>query len=120
MMTMESNHHQPAWIRAQLQKWARDIRFIVRQARTLSVALRHPRVPMRAKLAAGAAVGYIFSPIQLIPTFIPVIGQLDDLFVLFVAMRLVRKLTPPEVMAECEMRATIPIFVENRQSASRT
>ena len=108
---------EPGWFRTQLTKWKRDVEFIFWQARTLSAALRHPRVPWRAKIAAGVGVGYIFSPIQLIPTFIPVIGQLDDLCVLLVAMKALRKWTPPEVMAECEAQAGNQLRVERRREA---
>lgn len=108
---------ETGWFRIQLTKWKRDVEFIFWQARTLSAALRDPRVPWRAKIAAAVGVGYIFSPIQLIPTFIPVIGQLDDLCVLFVAMKALRKWTPPEVMAECETRARNQLQVERRRQA---
>ena len=78
---------------------------LARQAHLLSVVLRHPLVPWPAKLAAGCAVAYFFSPIQLIPTVIPLIGQLDDLVVLFLATKLVRRVTPDKVLAECEARS---------------
>ena len=45
------------------------------------------RLPFRARLALGAAVGYLVSPVQLIPNFIPVVGQSDDLVVVTVALR---------------------------------
>jgi len=63
--------------------------------------LKHPQVPWHAKLVAGCTVGYLLSPIQLIPTPIPVIGQLDDLAVLIVGMKLVRILTPAALLEEC-------------------
>lgn len=50
-------------------------------------------------------LGYLFSPIQLIPNFIPVIGQSDDLVVLIAGMKLLRILTPRPVVAECEYEA---------------
>jgi uncharacterized membrane protein YkvA (DUF1232 family) len=62
-------------------------------------------VPWPAKAAAGCSAAYIVSPIQLIPTFIPVIGQMDDLAVLFWGMKAIRKWTPPAVLAECEAKA---------------
>jgi uncharacterized membrane protein YkvA (DUF1232 family) len=85
-----------------LKKWRQDLVLIAQRAHILVLALRHPKVPWHAKMLVGCAVAYLFSPIQLIPTFIPVIGQLDDLFVLFVGMKCLRKLTPESVVAECE------------------
>jgi uncharacterized membrane protein YkvA (DUF1232 family) len=92
------------WWRSGCQKWMRDASPILRQIQMLSTALRHPRMPFYSRLVAGCAVAYIFSPIQLIPTFIPVIGQLDDLFVLWLGTKLLRKLTPRAVLEECEAR----------------
>ena len=103
-----------SWLRIQKDKRKKDLEGIVRQTRTLSLALKHPGVPWYAKLVAGSAVGYLVSPIQIIPTFIPVIGQLDDLFVLFVGMKLLRKLTPLQILAECETRAKSPIFFRRK------
>ena len=92
------------WWRSGYQKWMRDAGSVLRQINMLSRALRHPQMPFRSRLVAGCAVAYIFSPIQLIPTFIPVIGQLDDLFVLWLGTKLLRKLTPRAVLEECEAR----------------
>lgn len=86
-------------------RWKRELISVVCQARTLAFALKHPDVPWLAKAAAGCAAAYILSPIQLIPTFIPVIGQMDDLAALYLGMKALRKLTPAVVLAECEMLA---------------
>ena len=91
-------------------KWNQRLRFIMQQARTMLLAVKHPSVPWTAKLVAACSVGYIFSPIQLIPTFIPVIGQLDDLAVLYIGMKLLRRLTPAAILAECESRAQSKTF----------
>ncbi len=48
--------------------------------------LRDPRVPMRRKAIAGIAVGYIVSPIDLVPDFIPVVGQVDDVLIVAYAI----------------------------------
>ena len=98
--------------RFQLSNWKREARYLLRQARALSIMLRHPAVPWRAKVAAGLAVGYFFSPIQLIPSFIPVIGQVDDVCVMLLAMKLARKWTPAEIVAECEGRAASPLILK--------
>jgi uncharacterized membrane protein YkvA (DUF1232 family) len=48
---------------------------------------RDPRVPLRAKLVAAAAAGYLMSPLDVVPDVLPVVGQLDDLLVVVVAVR---------------------------------
>lgn len=93
------------WWHAQRQRLRRDLISISKQAHLLSLLMKRPDVPWPAKIGGGCAIAYIFSPIQLIPTFIPVIGQLDDLFVLFLGTRVVRRFTPPRVLRECEARA---------------
>ena len=85
-------------------KWNRDLKFLLRETRVVTLLLRHPDVPWHAKLIAACTLGYLLSPIQVIPTFIPVIGQLDDLAVLLIGMKLLRALTPRTVLAECEAK----------------
>jgi len=58
-------------------------------------------VPWYAKIVAATSVGYLFSPIQLIPSFIPVIGFSDDFLVLFLGAKLFRRIVPPQVLTEC-------------------
>lgn len=62
--------------------------------------LRDRRVPMRAKVAAGVAVGYFVLPVDLVPDFIPVVGQLDDLLMLFLGIHQLIKATPSDVIEE--------------------
>jgi len=93
------------WWRAQRLRLRRDLVFIAKQVHLLSLLMKRREVPWPAKAAGGCAIAYIFSPIQLIPTFIPVIGQLDDLLVLFLGTRVVRRFTPPSVLRECEALA---------------
>jgi uncharacterized membrane protein YkvA (DUF1232 family) len=80
--------------------------------------VKHPLAPWPAKVVAGFGVCYVFSPIQLIPTIIPIVGQLDDLFVLYLTTRLVRKLTPAAVLEECELRAQVALCLEQTTWAS--
>lgn len=54
-----------------------------------------------AKLVAACSAGYLFSPIQLIPNYIPVIGFSDDFLVLFVGAKVLQRIIPPEVLTEC-------------------
>jgi uncharacterized membrane protein YkvA (DUF1232 family) len=64
-------------------------------------AFKHPRTRWYARLVAGCTAGYLLSPIQLIPSYIPAVGFLDDLLVLFLGAKLLRKITPMDVMTEC-------------------
>jgi uncharacterized membrane protein YkvA (DUF1232 family) len=73
-----------------------------RQFRIIRRALRHPRVPWYAKAVAGCAVLYVFSPIQLIPNFIPIIGQSDDVLVVSLGIKFLKKYVPQNVLDDCE------------------
>jgi uncharacterized membrane protein YkvA (DUF1232 family) len=59
-----------------------------------------PRVPTRAKLAVALAGLWVLSPIDLIPEFLPVIGPLDDVVVVALALRYAARQVPPEVLTE--------------------
>ena len=80
-----------------LKDWARILR---RDAVALHLATRDPRVPWYAKAFAGLIAVYALSPIDLIPDFIPVIGYLDDLLLLPLAIAGVMRLIGPAVMVE--------------------
>lgn len=71
----------------------------------LYLAARHPDTPWYAKLLVAVIVAYAFSPIDLIPDFIPVVGYLDDLVLIPIGIALAIKLVPPPVLAECRARA---------------
>jgi len=75
------------------------------QFRTLRRALVHPGVPWYAKAVCGCAVAYVASPIQLIPNFIPVIGQLDDVVVIGLSIKFLKRCVPPSVLRECQNKS---------------
>lgn len=62
--------------------------------------LRDPRVPRRAKAALAVAVPYLASPIDLIPDFVPVLGQLDDALLVVAVLGYVARCAGREVVAE--------------------
>jgi uncharacterized membrane protein YkvA (DUF1232 family) len=72
----------------------------------LYLAMRDPRVPPAARIVVACVVGYAFSPIDLIPDFVPILGYLDDLLLLPLGIAFALKLIPPDIMAECRERAT--------------
>jgi uncharacterized membrane protein YkvA (DUF1232 family) len=59
---------------------------------------RHPAVPRRAKLAVGFAALWCLSPVDLIPEFLPVIGPLDDVVVVALALRYAARRVPRPVL----------------------
>lgn len=83
----------------------------------LYLAARDPRTPWYAKLLVAGIVAYAFSPIDLIPDFIPVIGYLDDLILIPLGIALAVRLIPDPVLAECRARAHETI--QNGRPASR-
>ena len=76
-----------------------------REVHAIYLAARHPRTPWYSKLFVVAVVAYVLSPIDLIPDFIPVLGLLDEIILLPLALLLVVKLVPEDVMSECRSRA---------------
>lgn len=84
-------------IGAHLKDWARAIK---KDVIALSIAARDPRVPWHVKAAAIVIAAYALSPIDLIPDFIPVLGYLDDVIILPVAIALVIRMIPASLMAE--------------------
>lgn len=72
-----------------------------REAHVFYLIFKHPRTPWYARVVAACIAGYVFSPIQVIPNFIPVIGSLDDILVLYVGSMVLQKITPADVLVEC-------------------
>ena len=69
-------------------------------ARLVWALARDPRVPTQQKLVLGAIAGYLVFPIDIIPDFIPVLGQLDDLGVLIFGLDFFIRNAPKEVVEE--------------------
>jgi uncharacterized membrane protein YkvA (DUF1232 family) len=72
---------------------------------TLYLAYGDPRTPWYAKVVAACVAGYAFSPIDLIPDFIPLLGYLDDLLLLPLGVALALKLLPEQVLADSREKA---------------
>jgi uncharacterized membrane protein YkvA (DUF1232 family) len=88
-----------------LESWKRRARQLKTETYALYLAYRDPRTPWHARLFAALVIGYAFSPIDLIPDFIPGLGYLDDLLLVPLGMLLVVKMIPPAVWAESRARA---------------
>lgn len=90
---------------AMLENFKTCVHHLKRETYALYLAARHPRTPWYAKLFVAGVVAYAFSPIDLIPDFVPVLGYLDDLILIPLGIVVAIKLVPPEVLAECHARA---------------
>lgn len=69
---------------------------------------RDQRVPLRLKLIPLGVAAYLISPLDLVPGFLPIIGQLDDLALLMLGVNLFVRLAPQEVVAEYRRRLSLP------------
>ncbi len=69
-------------------------------ARQLWAALRHPLQPRWLKPAVALLVLYLVSPVDLLPDFIPVLGVVDDLVLIPLAVRFILRRLPPAVRAD--------------------
>jgi uncharacterized membrane protein YkvA (DUF1232 family) len=87
------------------QAWKQRARQLYAHTYTLYLAYRHPRTPWYAKVFAALIVGYVFSPIDPIPDFIPGVGLLDEMLVVPIGILIATKMIPPEVFEECREKA---------------
>jgi uncharacterized membrane protein YkvA (DUF1232 family) len=99
-----------------VQRLKARARLLRRDTYAVYLACRDPRTPWYAKTLAAAVAAYAFSPIDLIPDFIPVLGYLDDLIIVPAGIALAIKLIPAPVMAEARERARL----ESSEKSSRT
>ena len=83
--------------------WARTLK---RDAYAVYLAARNPDTPWYVKVLAAVVAAYAFSPIDLIPDFIPVVGYLDDLILVPLGIWLVVSLIPEQAMAEYRAKAS--------------
>ena len=81
--------------------WRQQAERLLSEAHVFYFVSKHPRTRWYVKWVAACSVAYLFSPVQLIPSFIPVIGFLDDFLVLFVGAKVVQRFTPPDLLKEC-------------------
>jgi uncharacterized membrane protein YkvA (DUF1232 family) len=95
---------------SRLRRWAGAVK---QDVVALYIAARDPRVPWHVKLAATAIAAYALSPIDPIPDFIPVLGYLDELILLPIAIFFVIKMIPDPLMqefrAEAQRRSERPV-----------
>src|SRR5512147_1818535 len=88
-----------------LDKLKARARALKKETYAIYLAARDPRTPWYAKALIFFVVAHTFSPIDLIPDFIPILGYLDDLIITPGGIWLAVRLIPPEVLAEARATA---------------
>lgn len=88
-----------------IENWKRWAARLKKETYAIYLAYRDPQVPWYARVFAAGVVGYAFSPLDLIPDPIPVLGYLDDLLIVPLGIFIALKMIPPEVIAECRIKA---------------
>ena len=85
-----------------LRAWARRLKT---ELLALYLAYKDTRTPLHARVLAIVVVAYAFSPIDLIPDPIPVLGYLDDLVLIPLGIARPIRMIPPDVLAVCRAKA---------------
>jgi uncharacterized membrane protein YkvA (DUF1232 family) len=93
-----------------LERLKARARALKNEAFAVYLAAKDPRTPWYAKALIFFVVAHTFSPIDLIPDFIPVLGYLDDLIITPGGLWLAVRLIPPEVLAEARATAATRSF----------
>jgi uncharacterized membrane protein YkvA (DUF1232 family) len=88
-----------------IETWKQRAKELKIRVYALYLACKDPRVPLHARVFAACVVGYAFSPIDLIPDFIPVLGYLDDLIIVPLGMAIALRMIPANVLAECQEKS---------------
>ncbi|MGN6249398.1 MAG: YkvA family protein [Ginsengibacter sp.] len=83
------------------------------EGQVLIIALKDKRTPFYAKILIGITVGYLLSPVDLIPDFIPVLGLVDDLLIVPALIALSTRLIPKVVLEEAREE------VKNKRSRTK-
>jgi len=89
------------WLQ-QLQQKAKQLK---QEAQVLIIAYKDKRTPAAAKILIAITVGYLLSPIDLIPDFIPVLGLLDDLIIVPLLISISLKMIPAAVLTDARIAA---------------
>jgi uncharacterized membrane protein YkvA (DUF1232 family) len=92
-----------------VKRWEGRARQLKTETYALYLAYGDPGVPWYAKVLAAVVVAYAFSPIDLVPDFIPILGYLDDLVLVPLGIALVLRLFPEDVLARCRERARVEL-----------
>jgi uncharacterized membrane protein YkvA (DUF1232 family) len=90
---------------SQLSRWKAKAERLQGELMVIWFILRRPGTPWYSRMIAGCVVAYVLSPVQIIPSFIPVIGFMDDAAVIAGGLALIRVLTPKNILQDARDHA---------------
>lgn len=93
--------------------WKERARRLKTEMVALSLAVRHPATPWYAKLVVAGAVAYAVTPVDFFPDALPILGFVDDLIFVPLAVALAIRFVPSPVLAECRARAQERIALQS-------
>jgi uncharacterized membrane protein YkvA (DUF1232 family) len=85
--------------------WRERARQLKTEMVALSLAVRHPGTPWYARLVVAGAVAYAVTPVDFFPDVVPILGFVDDLVFVPLALALAVKFVPDAVLSDCRSRA---------------
>lgn len=88
-----------------LRRLRRFAKFIGRDAAILWFVCRNPATPTAIKAAAIALALYVISPVDLIPDWMPVMGWLDDIGLVTLALGTLLRMVPQPLLDQANMAA---------------
>ena len=99
-----------------MKTWAERAQRLKVELFALYLAARHPQTPWYAKLVVAGFVAYAVTPVDLMPDAIPILGLVDDLIFVPLAIALAVRFVPAPVLAECRGRAHERVAMRGRSS----
>jgi uncharacterized membrane protein YkvA (DUF1232 family) len=99
-----------------MKRWAERARRLKTELFALYLAARHPLTPWYAKLVVAGFVAYAVTPVDLFPDALPILGIVDDLIFVPLAVALAVRFVPAPVLAECRTRAHERVASGSRKS----
>jgi uncharacterized membrane protein YkvA (DUF1232 family) len=97
-------------------RWAERARRLKVELFALYLAARHPQTPWYARLVVAGFVAYAVTPVDLLPDAFPILGWIDDLIFVPIAVALAMRFVPAPVLAECRARAHERAAAQGRSS----
>ena len=103
-------------ILAKTGRWAQRARRLKAELYALYLVARHPQTPWYAKVVVAGFVVYAVTPVDLFPDALPILGIVDDLIFVPLAVALAVRFVPSPVLAECRARAHERIPLNSKKS----